>query len=102
MGEHGIATLVALALVGLSAFLFYRRRKSTGKSSTRGTAVRSEVSPAPGATGKDFAGQAAIITGGGSGLGRAITLHLSRLRASAVLATPTAEHVYSTATQIAT
>ncbi len=47
-----------------------------------------------------FSGQVAIVTGGGTGLGRAMALEFARLGAKLVLASRSREHLEPTVAEI--
>jgi NAD(P)-dependent dehydrogenase (short-subunit alcohol dehydrogenase family) len=91
-----LAYVAALALV-LSAYLvgFKRGRKRAP------VVTRAPVQVLPsGSSEKNLEGQVAIVTGGGTGLGRAMSLELARRGAKVVLASRNPEHLESTAKEV--
>lgn len=84
--------LAAAVVVGGLIGYFVRR---PAKSTVRRLPPVAPVTPgAPGEKGvRDLEGQVAIVTGGGTGLGRGISLELSRRGAKVVVASRSAEHL---------
>lgn len=94
--------LLVFTIIGLILALAYERSK-------RGKNSRQKVAPRPvhtlatqGDSGqsKEFAGKVAIITGGGTGLGRSIALSLASKGAKVVIASRNVEHLDKTAAEI--
>ena len=95
----GIELLAPLALLAVAGAYYLGKRNKQKKNAQPTTTV-----PAPSAQsaqpGNDFAGKVVIITGGGTGLGRAMSLEMARRGAKLVLASRNPEHLNSTAAEI--
>ncbi|MBY0359791.1 MAG: 2,4-dienoyl-CoA reductase [Candidatus Obscuribacterales bacterium] len=97
-----IIPLVSFSLLGLIAGLIFAfRHRLFGARKQQNTALDlSTLQRVPPVGEKDFAGQTAIITGGGTGLGKAMALEMARRGANLVIASRNAEHLESAAQEI--
>jgi NAD(P)-dependent dehydrogenase (short-subunit alcohol dehydrogenase family) len=87
-----VAALVAVRLSGL-------RLVRNSRTKTAPPVVPAFPPSTPSAT-MDFTGKVAIVTGGGTGLGREISLNLARRGAKVVLASRNPEHLNAVAAEI--
>lgn len=97
-------TVIALALVALLAVRLVVLSVLQCRSARKKLLTRQDTSPAPPpgpAPGhKDFAGKVAVVTGGGTGLGRDIAVNLASRGARLVIASRNPDHLNAVAAEI--
>lgn len=94
-----VAVLVGLRMIAVAAFM-RRRRNDDKDTSTKTSTAPVLVPPSPTTTVRDYTGQVVLITGGGTGLGKAMALEMARRGANLVLASRNSEHLESAAQEV--
>lgn len=100
---HPAIVCVLFLLLSLLPFLLhegFRRYQKSRRSAYQPPARSPGASPTSTKEGADFNGQVVVITGGGTGLGRAMALEMAKRGAKLVLASRNPEHLESTAQEI--
>ena len=95
--------VLALALVAaltLGALLFKRFGFRRGRKITNKPVTPTAPVGTPTGSTKEYAGKVAIVTGGGTGLGRSIAIKLAQQGAKVVIASRKQEHLDTTAAEI--
>ncbi len=93
--------IMVLALLCVGGYL-WKKKQAKARSAVAVSApavVAAQSTPAPGAD-KNFSGQVVIVTGGGTGLGRAMSLAFAQRGARVVIASRNEEHLKSVAAEI--
>ena len=89
-------TVIAFQAFG-AIYLFLRRRQARNKPRpSQGTAIISST----GNQSRNFEGKVVVITGGGTGLGKAMSMEMAKRGAKLVIASRNAEHLNSAADEI--
>ncbi|HEY9871732.1 MAG TPA: SDR family oxidoreductase [Candidatus Obscuribacterales bacterium] len=96
--------IIALALAVVLGFRILLLEIQKFRAARKEPLTRQETSPSPSpdpaAAHKDFAGKVAVVTGGGTGLGRAIALNLASRGARLVIASRNPDHLKAVAYEI--
>ena len=95
------AIAAVFLFVGVYWFVFFRRKSLSHRQTMTPLTTRTETHSAATTSAKDFDGQVAIITGGGTGLGRAIALNLAGRGAKVVIASRDKTHLEAVSSEIA-
>src|ERR1043166_2087783 len=100
MPSYGILIIVLAVAALLAARLGVFRLLLSRRSKPAPVVSAAPARTAPGGTPSDFTGKVAVITGGGTGLGREISLNLARRGAKLVVASRSPEHLNAVAAEI--